>query len=99
MARCSRVPASKKAGFSGQVERVRQRVVGDGRIPFHRVGDVVEIAVAKRGGGYPGIGRIGLHAIPPQHPDSWLAAVKVVSYAHPPICPAAPSTLPTKDIQ
>ena len=83
----------------GQVERVRERVVGDGRIPFHRVGDVVEVAVAKRGGGHPGVGRVGLHRIPAQHPDARLANVEgglVDPSAH---LSEAPSTLPMKDIQ
>src|SRR5215510_1733220 len=47
----------------GPVERVRQGPVGNGRIPFHRISEIVEIAVAKGGGrnlrvGYP---------IPSQH--------------------------------
>src|SRR3954465_1065032 len=67
-------PGVEEGRLLGKVERVWQRVVGKGRVPYHRVGDVVEVAVAKRGGGYLRIDPVGSLIIPTQHPDSSLAA-------------------------
>jgi hypothetical protein len=40
-------PSIKERGLLGKVERLWQCVIGDGRIPFHRLGNVVEVTVAK----------------------------------------------------